>query len=307
MGAGAEIEDGERLDRHAARRFPALSRAEIAEAIRGGLVTVNGRRAAKGLKLKAGDRVELDALAARAAAAAAPLEGDASLPLEVLYEDAAVAAVCKPAGMPTQPLRADEKGTLVHALLARWPEMAEVGTERLCPAVLHRLDVWTSGVVLAAKRRDAWEALRAQFRARTVEKHYWAVVEGRAGPGASRLPLTHQSRSPCRMRVVGMDARGRPDAAEIFDAATEWTPLRATDARTWLDVLIRSGVTHQIRCHLAAAGHPIAGDVLYGASPVPAGHHFLHARSIRWADPDTGKPVLAEAPAPGDFLELANG
>jgi len=301
----AAIEDGERLDRYAARRFPALSRAEIAESIRGGLVAVNGRRAAKGLKLRAGDRVEWGALAARAARAAAPPAGDPSLPLEVLYEDASVVAVNKPVGMPTQPLRPDERGTLVHALLARWPEMADVGTERLCPAVLHRLDVWTGGVVLAAKRRDAWDALRAQFRARSVEKHYWAVVEGRAAGGASHAPLTHQSRSPCRMRVVGVDARGRLDAAEVFDAATEWTPLRATDVRTWLDVLIRTGVTHQIRCHLAAAGHPLVGDVLYGASPVPAGRHFLHARSIRWISPDTGKAVLAEAPAPADFLAMA--
>ena len=101
-----------------------------------------------------------------------------------------------------------------------------------------------------------------------------------------------------------MDARARLDASEIFDAATEWTPLRATDVRTWLDVLIRSGVTHQIRCHLAAAGHPLVGDVLYGASPVPEGHHFLHARSIRWNPPGGCAPVLAEAPAPADFLAL---
>lgn len=295
----------ERLDKRLARMFPALPRSEIEAAIRDGRVRVGGRRAAKGCKVGEGDAVETGDLAELAGKAAAGLRGDPSLPLEVLWEDDDFAAVNKPAGMPVQPLHWGESGTLVQALLARWPEMAGIGPDPLCPAVLHRIDVWTSGVVLAAKNEAAWRCVREQFAARTVEKIYWAVAEGRVGAGGSGAPLVRQTRTPCRMRALA-PGEALPRHGEVFPAETAWTPLRNGARCTLLEVTIKSGVTHQIRCHLAAAGHPLLGDALYGALPHPAGHHFLHARSIAWKAPGGGFLRVC-APAPGGFLELARG
>lgn len=292
---GTVARAGERVDRCVARARPEWSRSDVEAAVREGRVRVDGRaERSKGRRLAGGERVEV---------AERPPSAVSRPPsaLEVLYEDDSVVAVNKPAGVPTQPVRAGETGTLSQTLAARWPELSWGGADA-AGAVLHRLDIGTSGVVLAAKSREAWRALRVQFKAQTVEKHYWAVVEGRAGEGESRLPLAHASRSPCRMRVVGVDARGRLDARDddIFPAATRWTPLRAGPDWTWLDVTIRSGVTHQIRCHLAASGHPLVGDALYGAAtPAP---FFLHARSISWVASDSA-PRVALAPAPPTFQE----
>lgn len=296
--SGVEARAGERVDRCAGRARPEWSRADAEEAVREGRVRVDGRtERSKGRRLAGGERIEVEDRPAPAAGCRLP-------DVEVLYEDETVVAVNKPAGVPTQPVRAGETGTLSQAMAARWPELSWGGADG-AGAVLHRLDIGTSGVVLAARSAEAWRALREQFRAQTVEKHYWAVVEGRIGEGESRLPLTHASRSPCRMRVVGVDARGRLDArGDILPAATRWTPLRAGPDWTWLDVCIRSGVTHQIRCHLASAGHPLAGDALYGAATPPP--FFLHARSVEWRAPG-GETLRATAPAPEAFRARVEG
>lgn len=293
----------ERLDRRLARMFPALPRSEIEAAIREGRVRVNGRPARKGMKLRPGDAVEAERLKEAADAAAGGWRGEPDLPLEVVYDDGDVVGVNKPPGMPTQPLRWSERGTLVHALLARWPGMAGVGDDPLCPGVLHRLDIGTSGVVLAARRQETWLALRALFAARAVEKRYWAIVEGRAAAGSSDAPLVRQTRTPCRMRALA-PGEALPRHADVFPAETSWTPLETGPHYTLLEVLIRSGVTHQIRCHLAAAGHPVAGDVLYGAAPLPAARHFLHAHSISWRLAPASPVRVATAPPPPDFLPL---
>jgi 23S rRNA pseudouridine1911/1915/1917 synthase len=290
----------ERLDKRLARMFPALPRSEIESAIREGRVRVGGRRVAKGCKVGSGDVVEVGDLEELAEKAAAGLRGDPSLPLEVLWEDGDFVAVNKPSGMPVQPLRWGESGTLVHALLARWPEMGGIGPDPLCPAVLHRIDVWTSGVVLAAKNEAAWRCVREQFAARSVEKIYWAIVEGRVGAGRSNAPLVRQTRTPCRMRALA-PGEALPRHGDVFPAETAWIPLRTGPHCTLLEVTIKSGVTHQIRCHLAAAGHPLLGDTLYGAPAHPAGHHFLHARSISWRSP-AGAELRAVALPPHEFL-----
>ena len=292
--------DGERLDVFLARMDETLSRSYIQRLISDGRVTVGGGAAKASYRLSADETVTADVPEPEAT----DVEPEA-IPLDILYEDEDVVAVNKPAGVPTQPVRAGERGTLSQAMLLRWPELSWGGADG-AGAVLHRLDIGTSGVVLAARHRDAWQALRAQFRAQTVEKHYWAVVEGRAEAGESRLPLTHAQRSPCRMRVVGIDARGRLDARDdILPAATRWTPLRTGPDWTWLDVCIRSGVTHQIRCHLSSAGHPLLGDALYGGHGED-GCFYLHSRSITWRGTD-GHPRLVLAEPPPEFWARVGG
>jgi 23S rRNA pseudouridine1911/1915/1917 synthase len=282
-----------RLDAVLRARHPGLSRAEVAEAVASGAVRVNGRRAAKGTKV--GPRDEIDD-AALAALEASGLGGGGAPEVEVAWEDEWLVGLYKPAGMPTQPIRHGEGGTLVDGMLARWPEMTGVGGDALCPAVVHRIDIGTSGLVLAAKTAEAYAAMRGMFRRGEVEKTYLALVAGRVTEGGRmEAALRHRTRHPCRMELAEDGRDG-----EHFAAATEWMPLGAPrqDDTTLLEVKIRSGVTHQIRCHLAAAGTPIVGDTLYGGPEWRRTGHALHSWAAAFRHPATGAATVVRARRP---------
>ena len=287
---------GERLDRQLLRLFPWLDRTTVQELIENGHVALNRKPAKKGVRLAAGDVLDCRDVPEPADLRLRP---NPDLPLRIAYEDDHVLALDKPAGMPTHPLRFAETDTLANALVARFPALAEIGDDRLFPALLHRLDTQTSGLVLAAKTAAAYANLRAQFHRFTVQKHYLALVHGRVDkPGSLALPLTHQTRSPCKMAVAR-----NPDKVpqrDLFAAETAWTPLETGREFSLLDVTIYSGVTHQIRCHLAAAGHPIAGDALYG-STLAAPRHWLHAARLICTHPATGKSLDVACRLPPDW------
>jgi 23S rRNA pseudouridine1911/1915/1917 synthase len=267
--------NGLRIDRLLRSAYPWLDRPTLERLFAQGRIHLNGRPAKKGARLSRGDVVLCRDVPEPADLRLRP---NPDLPLRVLHENSLLLALDKPAGQPTHPLRAEETQTLANALIARYPELADLGDNRLFPALLHRLDTHTSGLVLAAKTPAAYAALRRQFQLAAVEKHYLAWVHGRVDvPGRSDAPLTHQTRSPCKMAVARNPDRVPP--RDIFPAATAWTPLQIRDDATLLDVVIFTGVTHQIRCHLAHAGHPILGDALYG-SPLPAPRHWLHAAKL---------------------------
>lgn len=297
---------GERLDRQLLRLFPWLDRAMVQELVAAGYVLLNDRPVKKGARLSPGDVLDCRDVPEPADL---KLQPNPDLTLHVLFEDDSVLALDKPAGQPTHPLRYSETDTLANALVARYPALAEIGDDHLFPALLHRLDMQTSGLVLAAKTAAAYANLRAQFRRFTVQKHYVALVHGRVEkPGAFAAPLTHQTRSPCKMAVAR-----NPDKvpkSDLFAAETAWTPLETGQEFSLLDVVIYSGVTHQIRCHLAAAGHPIVGDALYGSptSPSTTNHrlptdfrHWLHAARLICTHPATGKSLDVSAPLPPDW------
>lgn len=287
---------GERLDRQLLRLFPWLDRAMVQELIAAGNVLLNGRPVKKGARLSPGDALDCRDVPEPADL---KLQPNPDLPLAVLYEDGGVLALDKPAGQPTHPLRYSETGTLANALVARFPALAEIGDDRLFPALLHRLDTQTSGLVLAAKTAAAYANLRAQFRRFTVQKHYAALVHGVVdAPGRLAAPLTHQTRSPCKMAVARNPDKVPP--SDLFAAETSWIPLKTGREFSLLDVTIYTGVTHQIRCHLAAAGHPIAGDALYG-SPLAAPRHWLHAARLICTHPATGRPLHLSCPLPPDW------
>ena len=212
---------GERLDRQILRLFPWLDRTTAQELIENGHITLNQKPVKKGARL-----VPCDILDCRDIPEPEDLrlKPNPDLPLNILYEDASLLALDKPAGQPTHPLRASETDTLANALVARFPALADIGDNRLFPALLHRLDTQTSGLVLAAKTPAAYAALRSQFRRFTVKKHYTALVHGFVD-GAGRLdaPLTHQTRSPCKMAVVRNPDKLPP--GDQFDAVTSWVPL----------------------------------------------------------------------------------
>lgn len=301
---------GERLDRQILRLYSWLDRNAIDDLIAAGHIRLNGRPAKKGKRLEAGDVLACTNIPEPADLR---LQPNPDLPLKILYEDEFILALDKPAGQPTHPLRYTETETLANALVARFPTLAAIGDDRLFPALLHRLDTQTSGLVLAAKTPAAYANLRAQFRRFTVQKHYTALVHGRVDkPGTLDAPLTHQTRTPCQMAVVR-----HPDKVpknDCFAAKTAWVPLETGPEFSLLDVTIYTGVTHQIRCHLAATGHPIAGDALYGSTALPrvsglespvSSRHWLHAARLICTHPATGKSLDVSCPRPPGWPSCA--
>jgi 23S rRNA pseudouridine1911/1915/1917 synthase len=285
-----------RLDRALREAFPDLPSRVLKDFLaQGGAKDARGKPLAKGTLLHGGETVLLDNFPEPSALAVPP---EPDLPLAVVAEDDWLVALDKPAGQAVHPQRFGETGTLLNALVARHPEVASIGPDPLFPAFLHRIDIGTSGLVLAAKTQEAYDAMRRQFRARTVEKTYLAWVEGEASDGGSDAALTHRTRHPCRMRPV-KPGETLP-ANELFSAESRWRVREKRGGRTLLEVTIFSGVTHQIRCHLAASGHPVAGDALYG-SGTPLPRHLLHAWRIRFRHPTTGKACEWTAPPGADF------
>lgn len=289
---------GQRLDRFAAGALSG-SRQKVMDAIERGLVRVDGRRARKGQPVEAGQVVEVRL----PRAAAGPLP-QPELPLEVIFEDPHVVVVSKASGLPTHPLEAGETGTLANALVARFPECVGAGRDPREGGVAHRLDAPTSGLVVAARSREAWEGLREQFAARTVRKEYLALAAGTVfGPVEVEVPIGADPGTPGRMRTVVQErlaerknAREAHTLIEVERRFPGWTLVRCT---------ITTGVMHQIRVHLAHLGNPVAGDDLYGGAR-PRGLHrlFLHAERLAFAHPMTGEPLDFRAPLPRDLEEV---
>ena len=288
----AANESGTRLDATLFARFPSSSRAFCREAIQAGRVLVNGRPGLKGHKLRAGDTVSVEALKEACDNRVLP---NPTIPIKLVFEDEHLLAVDKPAGLPVHPLNGEERDTLMNALVARYPELAALGDRPLMAGALHRIDTATSGLVLAARTAEAFENLRAQFDAQTVEKTYLALVEGHVViPGRLAHDLVHDpALSFCKM----VEARHVPNAPRSFHAETAYRPQELIGSNTLMEVTIRTGVTHQIRCQLALAGWPIVNDTLYGARPVHnCSRHYLHAFAACFTHPASGHPCRIEAP-----------
>ena len=282
--------DAGRLDRLLAARFPGVGRRRWAELFAAGWVAVNGARARKGDRVAAGDLVTVRA-APPAGSSLAPVP-QPELPLELLHVDPRLVVVDKPAGQASHPLRAGETGTLASALVARFPECAAVGRDPREGGLCHRLDRGTSGALVAARDLEAYQAVRRAFAAGQVDKTYLALVAGAARDGELDAPLVQRGRRSVLARA------GDPTA---LPAITAWRLLASASGVSLLEVVARTGRMHQVRAHLAAAGHPLVGDPLYGG-PSALGeqaieHPFLHARSIAMPHPD-GARLAVDAPLP---------
>jgi 23S rRNA pseudouridine1911/1915/1917 synthase len=287
-------EAGLRLDRFLHRRLPQYSRARLQEWIRQGRVRVWGRPAKPSLVLKGSESVEVEP------AELAPLKAvPEAIPLEILYEDEDLVAVNKPAGMVVHAGAGNTAGTLVNALLHRFHTLSSLGGD-LRPGIVHRLDRYTSGVILIARTDGAHRALAAQFAGRQVEKVYLALVHGRLAADSGRIDKPIARDPHRRTRMTARLGAGRK-------ASTSYRVLRRWPAFSYLEVRIHTGRTHQIRTHLAAIGHPVVGDRLYGAPAQipglpPLARFFLHAHRISFRSPSTGRPIAVEAPL-ADELE----
>lgn len=278
---------GDRLDRFVAAALPELSRTEVQRLIKAGLITVDGKPARASHRVMPGDRVIVTIPAPQ------PQSIDAELiPLDVIYEDADLAAINKPAGMVVHPAAGNRSGTVVNAALARWPEMRRItGEERA--GVVHRLDKDTSGVLVLAKTPAALKSLQQQFKQRTVYKRYIALVEG--------VP---ESSSGLIEAAIGRDTRQRRLMAVVRDgrpAVTRYDVIEHLGDYALLSVEPHTGRTHQIRVHLAWLGHPVVGDTVYGRRKqrIRMKRLFLHAAELQVDSPSTGARLTLSAPLPG--------
>lgn len=278
---------GERLDKALTAFLEPLSRAQIQSLIRDGQVTINGKPVKASYRIEGGERVLVNI--------PLPEENEGPQPeaisLNILYEGDVLAVVDKPAGMVVHPAFGHTSGTLVNAVLARWPEIA-VFSEPARAGIVHRLDKETSGVILIAKTAQALDNLRRQFKRRTVQKRYLTLVEGTpATPeGLINAPL---GRDPKQRKRIAVIQDGR-------EAITEFHVLETYADYSLLEVQPKTGRTHQIRVHLAFIGHPVVGDTVYGRRKqgIKMKRHFLHAASLTLQHPVTGEPLTVEAPLP---------
>lgn len=272
-----------------------LSRAKLKKLFDSGAVKVNGRAAKKGLLVAAGQSITVVVPEERREVVPEP-----QAPLTVLHEDAALVFVDKPAGRPSHPLQPGETGTVANALVARHPECAEASEDEREGGLCHRLDIETSGVMVAARTREAWTAVREAFGGREVDKRYWALVTGPlADDGEIDLPLRHHPRHPDRVEPALEEGEGARAAHSEFQV------LGRSGEYSLVEVRISTGVLHQVRAHLAAVGAPIVGDTLYGGREEPGlGRFFLHAKALGLTHPETKQRVRVESPLPAELLAV---
>lgn len=282
---------GERLDKlivaHVGDR---LSRAQIQALIKDGQVTVNGAQVKAGIKLKGGETVSISIPIREAPEGVKP----EAIPLVVLYEDKDLAVIDKPAGMTVHPGVGNETGTLVAAILSRWPEIAKMNVEEKRAGIVHRLDKDTSGLIIIAKRDVARRKLMAQFQNRTVEKTYLALLEKVPPTQVGRIeaPIARDQNQRKRMAA---SHNGRP-------AVTEYEVIERdfVGGQALVRINILTGRTHQIRVHMAFIGCPIVGDSVYGyrKQRLSLKRHFLHAAHLCFDHPRTGERLCFDSPLP---------
>jgi 23S rRNA pseudouridine1911/1915/1917 synthase len=269
---------GARLDRWLASRLPELSRARLQALIAEGRVRVDGAPRKPAHRLAGAERIEIEIPPPPPEV----LEPE-PITLSVVHEDADVLVLDKPAGLVVHPGAGHARGTLAAAALAHAPGIAGVGGPRR-PGIVHRLDKDTSGLLVMAKTQGAYDSLTRQLAARTVRRVYLAIVHGRvtAAEGVIDRPLGRDPRDRKRMAV-------RP-AGQGRRAVTRWRVLERFSNFTLLEARLETGRTHQIRVHVAALGHPVAGDAIYGGrsrSPVPIEGLALHATALAFEHPVT--------------------
>jgi 23S rRNA pseudouridine1911/1915/1917 synthase len=260
----SNADKGKRLDLYLHEQLPHYSRARLQSWVKGGQVLVNGASQSPAYLLRGAEAIQVEEVPLP------PLRAEPEdIPLKILYEDPDVVAVDKPAGMAVHTGAGCRSGTLVNALLCHFKSLSNIGGD-LRPGIVHRLDRYTSGVLLVARNNLAHQRLAAQFASRQVQKTYLALVHGtlKQDQGKIERPISRDPRK--RIRMTARLEHGR-------EAHTEFRVLRRFQGFTFLEVRIGTGRTHQIRVHLASIGHPVAGDRLYGApakvpssSPPPA-------------------------------------
>jgi 23S rRNA pseudouridine1911/1915/1917 synthase len=282
---------GERLDTFVARRLPELSRSHARKLLDAGLVTIGDRQGKPSERVVAGTTVRVVIPPPEETALVAE-----PIPVTVLYQDQDIIVVDKPAGLTVHPAPGHPSGTLVNALLAITPDLRGIsGTLR--PGIVHRLDKDTSGLMVVAKNDRAMRSLQQQLKDREVHKTYLALVHGLPKPreGTIEAPIGRHPKNRKKMAVV---ANGR-------ESVTRYRVREEVAGGRYalLEVEPVTGRTHQIRVHMAALGHPVVGDAVYGRRSEVINRQFLHAWKLGFTMPVGGRDVEFESPLPADLRE----
>jgi len=284
---------GERLDKILVARFPDYSRSQIQSLISDGAVTVDGASAKAGHKMKGGERIVVELPDDNE-----PVIEPEEIDIKIVYEDEDIAVIDKPSGMVVHPGIGQESGTLVHAILFRYPEIVDMQDDPVAEGrmgIVHRLDKDTSGLIVIARNIKALTNLMAQFKERTTEKTYTALLE--------RAPKTMEGRIDA---PIGRDPKQRKRMGVVQDGKHAVTEFEVIDTqfqggRALVKIKIETGRTHQIRVHMAFIGCPIIGDTVYGFNKQRIGmkRNFLHASELSFDHPTTGERMTftSELPA----------
>jgi len=286
---------GQRLDQSLAQLFPGYSRSRLQSWLAAGRITVDGNPAEPKRKVRGGEELKLAALPDPAESAFVA----EAMALPIVFEDAALIVIDKPAGMVVHPGSGNWSGTLLNGLLAHDPQLA--GIPRA--GIVHRLDKDTTGLMVVAKTLTAQTDLVRQLQARTVRREYLALVHGRLiTDGIVDAPIGRHPRERTSMAVL---PNGKP-------AVTHYTILDRFETSTLLRCRLETGRTHQIRVHLASIGHPLVGDPVYRGrvgqhGPVTFHRQALHAERLGLRHPETGAAMHWTAPVPDDLSALIEG
>jgi 23S rRNA pseudouridine1911/1915/1917 synthase len=294
----APEDKGLRLDQFLARRLQNVSRSQVQHLNRSGAVQIEGRLEKSGYRIRGSETVEID-LNALEPATLTPEH----IPLQIVYEDSDIAVIEKPAGLVVHPGSGVRSGTLVHALLYHFRNLSDFGGEGR-PGIVHRIDKWTSGLLIVAKNNETHALLGKAFQNRKIEKTYLALVHGRMSQDSGTIEKQVARHPTIRTRMAVLENRGRM-------AHTEYKSVETFQEFCLLEVKIKTGRTHQIRVHLSAIGHPVVGDSVYGERSNkafekkygPLNRYFLHATRLRFHHPKTGSELEFHSELP---LELQN-
>lgn len=290
----ADIENV-RLDMYIAQKNDKLSRSMIQKLIEDGEILVNGQTKKISYKVHTGDEIEINI--------PEPKETNIkpqNIPVEVIYEDSDIIVVNKPKGMVVHPANGNPDGTLVNAILALCKDnLSGIGGE-IRPGIVHRLDKDTSGLLIIAKNDLAHKNISEQIKNRQVKKIYIALVKGNVAEDEATIDMP-----------IGRSAKDRKKMAVRKDgktAITHFKVLKRYNKYTLLEIKIDTGRTHQIRVHMAEIGHPVVGDMVYSSGKNEFGieGQMLHAKSLDFKHPVTGKEMHLEADLPQYFVDVLN-
>ena len=286
-----EAAAGQRLDVWLAAALDGPSRAQIRRLIEAGALLLDGQPERKlSRKLAGGERLQLELAPAPEAPRLLPNPG---LSVALLHVDADVLVIDKPAGLVVHPAAGHADDTLVNALAAMFPDLPAAFPDSMRPGLVHRLDRDTSGVMVVARHPAAAASLKAQFKARSVDKVYGTLVRGALSPieGLIEAPI---GRDPQRRKRMALRLDGKA-------ARTGYRVLAQAEGYSWVEARLLTGRTHQIRVHMAGLGHPVIGDMVYGKRDRRIGRLALHAWQLAFDQPSSGERVAFVAPLPEDL------
>lgn len=290
-----ENEDGERIDSYLAKKLDGKSRSFLQKLIKDGYVKVNDKPVKANYRLRLGDRVEAVIPKVRKPDIIAE-----NIPLDILYEDKDIIVVNKPKQMVVHPAPGHLSGTLVNALMYHCGEELSGINGTMRPGIVHRIDMDTTGSLIACKNDTAHQHLAKQLKEHSIYRIYEAVVHGSLpkDEGTIRTPI---GRHPTDRKKMSVHTRhGR-------EAVTHYRVLKRFKDYTYIQCRLETGRTHQIRVHMASIGHPILGDAVYGPKKCPFPEltgQTLHAKTIGFTHPGTGKYMEIHTPLPPYFLDI---